>query len=199
MRQHVVLVGDSIFDNGFYVDGEAALIDQLREQLPEGCQATLLAVDGSRTLDIQTQIMRIPSDASHVYVSVGGNDALQILDKLSSPVINVIQALSILSSIRDKFCNSYRVTLEMLLQVGVPIVVCTIYDSIPQISPEMKTALAIFNDVIVREGLRNGCGIIDLRNICIGDSDYSQTSPIEPSSKGGKKIAMAIVNDLRRK
>ena len=36
---HVVLLGDSIFDNGRYVPGEPAVIDQLRSALPKGWTA----------------------------------------------------------------------------------------------------------------------------------------------------------------
>ena len=41
---HVVLLGDSIFDNALYVPGGPAVIDQLRRELPAGWSATLLAV-----------------------------------------------------------------------------------------------------------------------------------------------------------
>jgi hypothetical protein len=49
---HVVLLGDSIFDNTAYVDGGPAVITQVQERLPPGWQATLLAVDGSITSDV---------------------------------------------------------------------------------------------------------------------------------------------------
>jgi hypothetical protein len=43
---HIVLLGDSIFDNAAYVPGEPPVIEQLRAHLPKNWQATLLAVDG---------------------------------------------------------------------------------------------------------------------------------------------------------
>ena len=49
MSNHVVLLGDSILDNGAYVPGKPAVIDQVRGELPAGWTATLLAVDGSYT------------------------------------------------------------------------------------------------------------------------------------------------------
>ena len=42
---HVVLLGDSIFDNGLYVPGGSPLIEQLRTRLPKGWKGTLVAVD----------------------------------------------------------------------------------------------------------------------------------------------------------
>ncbi len=37
---HVVLLGDSNFDNARYVPGEPAVVEQLRRSLPRGWHAT---------------------------------------------------------------------------------------------------------------------------------------------------------------
>lgn len=48
---HVVLLGDSIFDNLKYVQPEPDVVSQLREVLPAGWKASLRAVDErSRTM-----------------------------------------------------------------------------------------------------------------------------------------------------
>jgi len=47
-KNHIVLCGDSIFDNGSYVRGEPDVAEQVREQLPDS-KVTLLAVDGNVT------------------------------------------------------------------------------------------------------------------------------------------------------
>ena len=80
----------------------------------------------------------------------------------------------------------------MMLTLKRPMAVCTIYDSVPNLSPELKTALCIFNDSIVREANAVRVPVIDLRIICTDASDYSELSPIEPSGQGGGKIAKAI-------
>ena len=49
---HIVLLGDSIFDNAAYVGGGPDVIEQLKSILPRDWQATLLAVDGSVTTDV---------------------------------------------------------------------------------------------------------------------------------------------------
>ena len=72
---HVVLLGDSIFDNARYVPGGPAVVDQLRASLPGG-RATLLAVDGAVAADVPRQLAALPADATHLAVSAGGNDAL---------------------------------------------------------------------------------------------------------------------------
>ena len=56
--KHVVLLGDSIFDNASYVPGKQPVIDQLRGQLPTSWEATLLAVDGDVTKDVLKQTSR---------------------------------------------------------------------------------------------------------------------------------------------
>ncbi|HEY0493997.1 MAG TPA: SGNH/GDSL hydrolase family protein, partial [Candidatus Dormibacteraeota bacterium] len=74
--KHVVLLGDSVFDNAAYVGGGPDVVTQLRQRLPSGWRASLLAVDGSVIASIAQQLARLPADASHLVISVGGNDAL---------------------------------------------------------------------------------------------------------------------------
>ena len=52
----------------------------------------------------------------------------------------------------------------------------------------MRTALAPFNDVILREATAHGLSVLDLRLVCDEPGDYSTVSPIEPSAQGGRKI-----------
>jgi hypothetical protein len=69
--EHIVLLGDSVFDNKNYVGSDPDVIGHLRAKLPNGWKATLLAVDGSTTTEIRTQLTRMPKDATYVVVSVG--------------------------------------------------------------------------------------------------------------------------------
>ena len=57
---HVVLLGDSIFDNQAYVGSGPDVVAQLREALPAGWAATLCAVDGAMTLDVESQLETLP-------------------------------------------------------------------------------------------------------------------------------------------
>src|SRR3954470_24212641 len=69
---HVVLLGDSVFDNKAYVAGGPDVIAQLRARLPAGWRASLGAVDGAVTADVTRQLGRVPQEATHLVVSVGG-------------------------------------------------------------------------------------------------------------------------------
>ena len=46
-NHHIVLLGDSIFDNGAYVDGGIDVVNHLRKVIPSDWKASLRAVDGS--------------------------------------------------------------------------------------------------------------------------------------------------------
>jgi hypothetical protein len=189
---HVVLLGDSIFDNATYVPSELPVIDQLFQHLPKGWQATLAAVDGDTTPGLFNQTQRLPPSASHLIVSSGGNDALQELERLNLPVDSMRSALTHLADIHEAFEANYRAMLEHLQSLGRHVAVCTIYESIPGLDRHLRMALSLFNDVILREAIRARVPVIDLRHICTLPSDYSVISPIEPSSSGGMKIAKAI-------
>ncbi|WP_455834482.1 SGNH/GDSL hydrolase family protein [Pseudarthrobacter siccitolerans] len=193
---HVVLLGDSIFDNGAYVSGGPDVVTQLRQELP-GWKCSLLAIDGDVTTGVARQLGRLPEDASHLVVSVGGNDALGYVPLLQEQSASVAGALQLLAAARDRFDADYRAMLAAVLAQGLPTAVCTIYDT-PSSEPNqkvIKAALALFNDCITRAAFSQGTALIDLRLICSQDADYA--NPIEPSAKGGRKIARAIAALVR--
>jgi hypothetical protein len=190
---HVVLLGDSIFDNKAYVGGGPDVIHQVREKLSAGWTATLLAVDGSVTSDVKGQLRRMPADATHVVVSVGGNDALGHTDILDARSRSTAETLEKLAEIAADFEKRYATMLASVLAVKKPTAICTIYYprfADPRLQRLTVTALTVFNDAILRRGFLAGLPILDLRLICNEDADYANA--IEPSSRGGSKIAAAI-------
>ena len=194
---HVVLLGDSIFDNGAYVNGGPDVVAQLRQKLSAGWNAELLAVDGSVMADVPRQVDKIPSEATHLVVSMGGNDALRESSVLTDPVRSVAESLLKLSEVHERFCAEYGSTLDTILRRALPTAVCTIYDVRYPDAVERKiakTALSVINDCIVREAVVRGLPIIDLRLVCDEDADFANA--IEPSERGGDKIAAAIASVL---
>ena len=189
---HVVLLGDSIFDNAVYVPGNPAVIDQVRLALPPDWQATLLAVDGNIAFDVVRHLERLPSDATHLAISAGGNNALIASGILAQPAQSVSAVLHEIASIQAEFRAEYRQMLAAVLDRRLPTVVCTIYDAIPGLEDDALAALTLFNDVILREAIAAGVPVLDLRLLCDKPSDYSSLSPIEPSHLGGRKIAEAL-------
>jgi hypothetical protein len=189
---HVVLLGDSIFDNARYVPDRPPVVEQVRKNLPSGWSVTLLAVDGHVAEDVESQLINLPADATLLVVSAGGNDALGESSILSESACTVGEALCLFNETRERFRNSYRSMLRALARVGKPTAVCTIYNSIPGLGEAEQTALAGFNEVILREAFGACLPIIDLRLVCDRADDYSHVSRIEPSVTGGSKIARAI-------
>ncbi|MEX1059887.1 MAG: SGNH/GDSL hydrolase family protein [Methyloceanibacter sp.] len=191
--KHVVLLGDSIFDNKAYVGDGPDVIVQVRETLPSGWTATLAARDGATTPDVKGQLKTMPSDATHLVVSVGGNDALQEKDLIEEKARSVAEVLDKLAKIKAAFKKSYGTMLDGVVALKLPVAVCTIYEARYDDPTTRKIAgagLTIFNDVIMREAFARGVPVIDLRLIFDEDADYA--NDIEPSVKGGAKIAKAI-------
>ncbi len=169
------------------------MIEHLRRCLPSAWQATLLARDGAGTAEISRQLGQLPAEATHLVLSVGGNDALDYSNLLlHEPAHSFAEVLSRLSEIQERFQRDYRSVLERVLAHSKPTAICTVYDAIPGIDPVERTGLCLFNDVILREAFRVRLPVIDLRLICTDASDYSRSSPIEPSINGGSKIARVI-------
>jgi hypothetical protein len=191
--KHIVLIGDSIFDNGGYVGGGDSVIEQLNRKLPEKTKSTLLAVDGDVTEDVYAQLENIPNDATHVFISCGGNDALRIISILNKPVESVGHAMDVFTDVKNQFEERYsRMVLAVSKKVG-KVTICTVHDSVPEYTTRALTALSMFNEVILKEAFRINAPVIDLRLACNEAQDYSPVSPIEPSVHGAKKISDLIV------
>ncbi|HEX8554885.1 MAG TPA: SGNH/GDSL hydrolase family protein [Sphingomonas sp.] len=190
---HVVLLGDSILDNQAYVGSAPDVSQQLRAHLGANWAVTLLAVDGHVTADVRRhQLDRVPEGASYLVISVGGNDALGHASILGERASSVAEAVGRLADAQARFAADYAQMIGAVLALGLPTVVCTIYDAnYPE--PQRRlvvAALALFNDVIARAAFSCGLPLIDLRLICTEAADYA--NPIEPSAIGGDKIAGTI-------
>jgi len=131
-------------------------------------------------------------------VSAGGNDALGHLSLLNESARSTAQTLERLAGIEEQFEQAYSGMLEAVLREGLPTAVCTIYyPNFPDRAFQRiaVTALSIFNDVILRRACMAGVAVLDLRLICTSPADYA--NPIEPSVRGGEKMAAGIVQLLK--
>jgi hypothetical protein len=190
---HVVLLGDSIFDNKAYIGRSPAVIEQLRKELPVGWRATLLAVDGNVAADIPKQLERLPDDASHLVLSAGGNDALKAARILEMKASNGAEVVLKLAEAREEFEKAYASALTAALKPAKPLTVCTIYDpnyAQARMQRMAVAGLALFNDVIGRAAVRRGLPVLDLRALFTERADFANS--IEPSPAGGRKIVEQI-------
>jgi GDSL-like Lipase/Acylhydrolase family len=197
-RKVVVLLGDSIIDNGAYVgSGEPDVAQQLEMLLPHH---TLVkrAVDGSTCADVHGWQLGDLHDAGRVILSVGGNDALQHIDLLEAATETTARDVLVrLWSIREEFRRSYAALLDRLALTRRPVLVLTVYnpcfhghgfDTAYQQAAE--SAVSIINDVIQQEGRHRSFDILELRNLFNGQEDYA--NPIELSAVGGAKLAKCM-------
>lgn len=192
----VVLLGDSVFDNTAYTRGAPDVASHLRALLNSEWVVTLCAIDGATTKDLGPQLDRIPEHATHLMVSLGGNDALNQADMLTLSVRSAAEALDRFAERLADFEQSYGWAIDAVLDRGLPTTVCTIYDASfeePQ-ATRIRTALMMFNDTITRVARRRDLPVLDLRLVCDLPEDFVQN--IEPSATGGAKIAAALAERL---
>lgn len=190
---HVVLLGDSIFDNGAYTGGKPDVLAQLRRTLSPGWTASLLARDGATIAGIPAQLALLPRDATHLVLSVGGNDALMRQGLLEAPARSVAEAIELLAGAVGEFEPAYRSAVKACLSRRLPLVICTIYNGNfddARYRRLVRSAIALFNDAIIRTAVDYKLKAIELRLVCTRPEDYA--NPIEPSSIGAAKIARAI-------
>ncbi len=123
---HVVLGGDSIFDNAAYLQGSPDFITHLDSILLPDWEATLRVVDGSISTGVIGQLHNIPKTTTHLIVSAGGNDSLSRADILQRPATSVASAVEQWAVIRSEFQEKYHRLLKWLLAFKKPLAVCTV-------------------------------------------------------------------------
>ncbi len=191
---HLVLLGDSIFDNEAYVNGGLTVFSHLYQLVPKNWEVTLRAIDGSVVKSVARQTLDLPHDTTHLIISVGGNDAILNADVLQMKVSSSAEVFDKLADYSSTFEFHYCRMLEAILSLKKPTAVCTIYyPQIPEAFAQKISvaALASFNDIIIRQAFLAGLPLIDLRLVCNEPTDYA--NEIEPSEVGGKKIARTIL------
>jgi hypothetical protein len=192
---HIVLIGDSIFDNSVYVEEGQDVISHLKSDLGRDHCATLLAFDGAVLNDVSSQLRHVSHlelPATHLAVSCGGNDVLALAIALEGPTGNIFAAAQTLADWQADFREQYVRMIDAVQAIGLPVAVCTIYDAVPGLAGAHTACLALFNDIIIREAIARRLTILDLRLLCCDAADYSSVSAIEPSGQGGQKIAHAL-------
>jgi hypothetical protein len=208
--KHIILAGDSIFDNGSYVkSGEPDVPTQLQGLLEKGDKVSMSAVDGDVINDVEGQLKKMPNDTTHLVISIGGNDTLGILGEFTRTTRNIGDSFLKLHDVRYSFESAYIKMLNNVVSFNLPTTLCTIYHPCFNHSETERvidymslginndtlqkmaiTALPIFNDIIFQEAVNFNIPVIDLRLIFNDKSDYA--NPIEPSAIGGIKMAKVI-------
>jgi lysophospholipase L1-like esterase len=125
----IILLGDSIIDNGEYIrSGEPDVAGQLQSLLPH-YTVVKRAVDGSTSADVLVSQIAEVEQAEHIILSAGGNDALEHIDLLEDVVEKRAKEVLVrLWSIREEFRRSYAALLDRLALTRRPVLVLTVYN-----------------------------------------------------------------------
>jgi hypothetical protein len=199
MSKHIVLLGDSVFDNKAYVGQSGKPVEAyLRGLLKDQYRVTSLAEDGARIEEVYRQAKSVPDDAAGLFLSAGGNNITAHINYLQQPAESAAEVLLTFRSLVDEFAAQYSRLIEHLSSLEIPLTVCTIYNcAFPSVEGQkcVETALALFDDAIIQSAYRYSVPYIDLRMVCRDETDY--VNEIEPSDSGGKKIAEALLREIR--
>ena len=224
MNRKLLLLGDSIIDNKSYVlSNELDVTEHLKELYIEQPDVSITnnAVDGDTMYNIEYNHLDTPDveEASHIIVSIGGNDLLHN--------ISFLQTTSELSKVMGKdarigkwgrrelnpsrnkvfeetyfeiikpFKKQYETIVANLSSHRANLLLCTVYegdlvdsDEFSDVNNSSKTMVSLFNDIVYRTANKYGADVLELREIFVRPEDYA--NPIEPSHIGGGKLAKAI-------
>lgn len=162
-------------------------------------KATLLAEDGAVLAGLASQLDQVPADATHLILSIGGNDLLAKTSILSQRCDSVQHGLSklqlVMSDLEQRYETGIRTVLERFPRQRL--LLCSVYTGCYRPFGNTKyqqeainVAVAIFADIIVRVAHRLALPVLDFRRFMTEPGDFA--NPIEPSSQGAAKIAAHI-------
>jgi lysophospholipase L1-like esterase len=197
-KRIITLLGDSIIDNGAYVQqGEPDVAKQLQDLLPEHV-VIKRAVDGAVCADVLSSQVANLEKTDCIILSAGGNDALQHIEILETATTTTAKDVLVrLGTIREEFRRWYAPLLDRLAITRAPVMVLTVYNPCfdghgmdASYQQAAEAAVSLFNDVIQQEAHHRSFKILELRTLFTDRADYA--NPIEPSAVGGEKLAKAM-------
>lgn len=197
-RHSLVLLGDSILDNGPYTRPEPDTATHLARLLGPEWSVERLAQDGAIMSDLPRQLKELRARPSQAVLSIGGNDATAHIGLLERSATSAAQLFTELLAIGDAFGDQYEASARAVAERAERTLLCTIYEV--QLEPVAlarlaRVPLAILNDQILRAGARLGLDVLELRSVCTEPADFVQQ--IEPSPQGAAKIARAIAGAVQ--
>ena len=188
-KNSIVLLGDSILKNNSYVKNGQSVEDILREN--KGNNLYCLALNNSTIVDVYSQIDSIPIELNNentlIFLSSGGNDILsQYVDKHDSDVSDT-HILNVIFIAYKKMVKSLQTKMNK-----AKIVLIDIYyphsNQFSQYNPIVKE----WNQMLKKYAREKSYGLIQISKRVTSIDDF--TLSIEPSEKGGEKIAQSILN-----
>ena len=184
--KNIVLIGDSMLNNSAYVFGGQSVPDLISKDLETKPGTTVynFAKDGSTINDCYTQLDKISTELNNsstiIFVSCGGNNILNSRGATKINVNNLFDQYSeLIKSIRSRASNARLNVLNLYFPTNTHYK--SYYDTITE-----------WNKLIEDNASILGYKVITTNKLLVAEDDFAYD--IEPSYKGGKKIAAAILN-----
>lgn len=191
---HLVLMGDSVLDNRTYVPEHLLSVEeQFRAHFYHTTKVTRLARDGATMEGVRVFQLEhpLPSDTTHVLLSVGGNDGLVAFSSLQRNSNN--SWWSVATTFFQKFAADYDALLELIqtLYPKVTLMVCTIYQPWTDkwlFGAVSNVGVRLMNRAIRECAKRRKLPVMDLWAIFTEKADFANV--IEPGVPGGDKMVL---------
>ena len=192
VKANIVLLGDSILDNSLYVSSKKSIANIIEER-NQG-ETYCYARDGATLSDVYNQLEFIPKEINaYIFLSVGGNNILNhyehctdcFIDNNSDDFLNHTFDVykDLVKSIIIRFPNNKIYLLDIYYPTDEKY---QIYYNIVSKWNQMLHAFALNNN--------NISGVLQISNMLKNEDDFAYN--IEPSHKGGYKIAEKIIQSF---
>ncbi|GAB5353856.1 hypothetical protein AAMO2058_000069900 [Amorphochlora amoebiformis] len=133
---HIVMLGDSTLDNKRWVGTDPSVCEHIQWKLKSrgehrGWKVSDLSVDGYMIKGlVDRQLPQVPRDATHLIISIGGNNALCVMEEVDAlghwKFLPPFLLYAIYRGIK-KLKREYDHMLAAALTLNKPIIVCTLY------------------------------------------------------------------------
>ena len=181
---HIVLLGDSIFQNNNYVPKSKSVEYLLKEKL--SIPSLVLAQDNAIIYDIPKQYNSMPlnlnAKTTNLYISIGGNDLLNLYEHNNtnnSKLFNMVWEI-------------YKKTILMLIDsTQCNIILTDIYFITDPNYSRYLPIIKKWNANLYRFASKNNFKVFKISEILTQPQDF--TNSIEPSSVGGKKMVNSFI------
>jgi len=184
--KNIILIGDSMLNNSVYTLQSQSIPVLISKQLEKTPEKTLynLAKDGATISDCSNQLNEIPPNLNlnktNVFISAGGNDILNSRQLNSVSVDEIFKKyMELIKSIKTKLNNSNIVLLKLYYPLNFT------YKS-------FHTFIKQWNQLLDDNSSVIGYKLLHTDTIIVSKEDI--VYEVEPSVKGGDKIAKAIVD-----
>ena len=189
----IVLLGDSILKNNSYVpDGKAVdnIIEERNLKNDKTIELYSLAENNSKIVDVYSQINKIPLEINNksttIFLSSGGNDILSFYVDQHGDT-NDTGFLNTMMAAYKKLVKGIQTRMNLC-----QIVLLDIYYPRSNEFSQYKPILEKWNTLIAAYARENSLGLLQISQVVTSNDDF--TLGIEPSEKGGQKIAECILD-----